>query len=102
MRVSVIQPGTKTIRLQAYPPDVPDHSLLRVTLIGPGGLLLQKTRPVEDFFPRNLLTLHSSTGFRSGSYQLTLAGTGDYVKETLRYDFEIKINRSEPESGVGR
>lgn len=88
-----VSPSTRIIQLSAEPPDVPDGSRVRMTLIGPDGkLLIEETRPVEDFSHSRTLALQSQQEFQPGRYVLTIAGRRGNTIEQIRYPFVIRVD----------
>src|SRR5207342_1775000 len=74
-KVIKVTSATRTIRLSAEPPDVPDTARVRVTLIDPlGTLAMDEVHPVADFYPTAGFLVHSPRGFDAGRYVLRIEG----------------------------
>jgi len=91
--VARVRTLTRIIQLKAEPPDVPDGSVVRVTVTDPGGrLLVDEMLPVEDFSGTRAFVIQTQATFRPGRYVLAVVGHRGSLREEVSYPFAIKVD----------
>jgi len=90
--VIMIPATAKTVYVRAEAPDLPEGSLVRLSLQGPGGsILVRDSLRIEDLFMGKALALHSQNGFQHGVHVLTIAGARAGAPDSVSYAFSIEI-----------